>query len=77
MIVSIPSAFLSLFLNLGTGRLERSVSLFFQGISLVLLIRSSSSAFSFYLYFSDSINLGETVISCGLEVLFLYVSDSV
>ena len=44
--------------------------MFFQGISLVLLI-GSSSAFSFYLIFSVSKNLGETVIYCGLESVFL------
>ena len=36
--------------------------LFFQRISPVLLIVSRSSPFSFYFYFSDSLNLGETVI---------------
>ena len=39
--------------------------MFFQGISLVLLIGNSSFVFSFYLYFFDSMNLGETVIYCG------------
>ena len=36
--------------------------LFFQRMSPVLLIVSSSSRFSFSFYFSDSMNLGETVI---------------
>ena len=49
----------------------RSDYLFFQVISLFLLIGSSSSVFSFYLTFSVSVNLGETVIYCGLEVVFL------
>ena len=43
----------------------------FQGISLALSIMSCSSAFSFYLPFSVSMNLGETVIYCGLEGVFL------
>ena len=51
--------------------------LFFLGIFLVLLIGSSSSPFSFYLYFSDSMNLGETFIYCGLEGLFLCGSNPV
>ena len=42
-----------------------------SGISLVLLIGSDSSAFSFYLTFSVSLNLGETVMYCGLEVVSL------
>ena len=37
---------------------------------LTLLIGSSSSAFSFYLTFSDSMNLGETIIYCGLKRVF-------
>ena len=41
----------------------------FQGISLILLIGSGSPAFSFYFYISDSVNLGETVIYCGLKGL--------
>ena len=44
--------------------------LFFQGISLVLSIGSSSSAFSFYLNFSVFMNLEETVIYFGLEGVF-------
>ena len=64
------SILITSFLNLGSGKQERSVSLFFQGISLVLLIGSSSSTFSFYLNFSKSTNLEETVIYCGLEGLF-------
>ena len=41
--------------------------LVFQEFSLVLSIESISSAFSFYLTFSASINLGETVTYYGLE----------
>ena len=41
--------------------------MFFHGISLALLIGSISSAFSFSLTFSVSVNLGETVIYFGLE----------
>ena len=41
--------------------------LFFQENYLILLIGSGSSASSFYLYFSDLMNLGETVIYCCLE----------
>lgn len=48
-----------------------SVSLSFQNIYLIILIGSSSSVFSFYLTFSASVNLRETVIYCGLEVVFL------
>ena len=51
--------------------LKRSVSLFFQVTSLDLLTGSGSSALSFYLYFSCSVSLGETVIYCGLGGLFL------
>ena len=47
--------------------------LLFQGISLVLLIESGSSASSFYFHFSHSMNLGERVIYCP-EGLFLYGS---
>ena len=42
--------------------------------SLALSIQSSSSAFSFFLTFSASINLGETVTYCGLKGVFLYES---
>ena len=45
--------------------------LFFQKNFLDLLAESGSSSFSFYLYFSDSMRLGETVIYCGLDDLFL------
>ena len=45
--------------------------LFFQGNSLILLIENGSSASLFYLYFSDSLNLEETVIYYGLKGLFL------
>ena len=48
-----------------------------QGISLILLIWSGSPASSFYLCFSGSMNLGETVIYCGLKGLFLCGSISV
>ena len=53
------SIFITSFWTWGLVRLERSISLFFQGISLVLLIVSSLivssfSAFSFYFYFSVS-----------------------
>ena len=58
------------FLNSLSGRLIISVALFFQGFSLALSIESSSSAFSFYLTFSVSMNLGLTVIYY-LEGVFL------
>ena len=45
----------------------------YKGNSLVLLNGSGSSASSFCLYFSYSMSLGETIISCGLEGLFLCV----
>ena len=51
--------------------MERSDSLFSQGISLVLLIEGGSSAFSFYLYISGSMNLEKAVIYYGLEGLLL------
>ena len=44
---------------------------FFQGFSLALSIESSSSAFSFLLAFSASINLGEIVTYCFHEEVFL------
>ena len=67
--------FITSFLDLGSGRLERSdlllVFFFFQRISPVLLTGHGSSTSSFFLYFLDFMNLGEIVIYCGLEVLFL------
>ena len=42
-----------------------------KGFSLALSIESYSSAFSFYLTFSVSVNLGGTVTCCGLEGVFL------
>ena len=51
--------------------------LFFQGTPLILLIWSGSPARSFYLCFSGSMNLGETVIYCGLRGLFLCGSIAV
>ena len=45
--------------------------LFFQGISLVLLIGTTPCAFSFYLISSISMNLGETVVYHGLLGAFL------
>ena len=61
--------FIISFLNLVSFRLERSVSLFFQN-SFDLLIGSGSSTSSFYLYFSNSMILGEIIIYFGLEGLF-------
>ena len=48
--------------------------LFFQWFSIALTIENSSIAFSFCLTFSASVNLGETVIYCGLEWVFLCAS---
>ena len=62
-------------LNSVFSRQETSVSLFFQGNSLVLLIGSNSSAFSFYLTFSVSLDVGETVIYFDPEGQF-YVGAS-
>ena len=45
--------------------------LFFQGFSLALSTEGSFSAFLSYITFSVSMNLGETVISCGLKGVFL------
>ena len=45
------SIFIASLLNLRSNRLEESVSLFFQGIFLVLLIGSGFSAASSYFYF--------------------------
>ena len=64
------SIFITKFLNSVSHRLSLT-HLFFQGFSLALSIGSSSFAFSFYLTFSLSMNLGTTVIFCGLEVAFL------
>ena len=50
-----------------------SILLFiFQGFSLALSNESCFSAFSLYLSFSVSMNLGETVTYCGLEWVFLW-----
>ena len=65
------SIFVISFLNSVSIRLKRSVSLFFQGNSLGLLTGSCSSASSFYLHFSYSVSLGETVVYCGLGGLFI------
>ena len=65
------SIFISSFLNLVSIRLKRSVSLFFQEKSLDLLIGSGSSGSSFYLYFSCSMSIGETIIHCGTGRLVL------
>ena len=43
----------------------------FQGFSYALSIESSSSALSFFLIFSVSMNLGKTVTYFGLEAMFL------
>ena len=40
---------------------------FFQGLSLALLIEKAEELLSSYLTFSVSMNLGKTVIYCGLE----------
>ena len=51
------------FLNSKSSSLERSVSLvFFQGISLALLIGNGRSASLFYTFFSYFVNLGVIVI---------------
>lgn len=60
------SIFITSFPNLGSGRLERPVSLFFWGISLVL-IRHLLLHFT---YISQTLNLGETVVCCSLEGCF-------
>lgn len=69
------SIFITNFLNLLSGTL--SVSLFFQGFHFSLSIESSSSAFSFYLAFSVSMNVDETVIHCGPEVVFMWKCPNV
>ena len=46
---------------------------FFRGI--LLLFSWTWSLCFFISYFSDSMSLGETVISCGLEELFLCESN--
>ena len=56
-----------------SDRLIFSVLLFFKRFSLSLSVGSSSSALSFYLISSVFMNLGETVIYCDLEGLFLCV----
>ena len=62
--ILIPNA-----LNYLSGKLFISVSLFifFQEFSHACSIESSSSAFSFCLTFSASVNLSETATYCGLE----------
>ena len=58
------------FLNLGSGRRVSSVlSFVLSGDFSCSLTGSSSSAHSFY--FSFCMNLGEKVIYCGLERVFL------
>ena len=62
--------FTSNVLNSLSGWLITSVSLFnFQGFSPALSIESSSFAFSFYLTFSVSTSLGETVTYFVLEAV--------
>ena len=69
------------YIFLGKSYLHRLKQLFhcsfFQEISLFLLIESSSSYFPFFFYLSDSMNLGEKVICCGSEWLFLCGSNPV
>lgn len=45
--------------------------LFFQRISLSLLIRGNPPVLSFYLNFSVSLNLGETIIYHGLGMVYV------
>lgn len=59
------------------SRQETSVSLFFQGNSLVLLVGINSSAFSFYLTFFVSLDVGETVIYLILKGNFMWEHPSV
>ena len=52
-------------LNSLSGNLFTSISLLiFSGVSLALSVETSSSAFSFCLTFSASMNLHETVVIC-------------
>ena len=62
------------FLKLLSIRLKRSISFSFSGEFSwsCLLTGHGSSASSFYLYFSYSGSLGETIISCGLGGLFIH-----
>ena len=63
--------FINNVLNSLPGKLFISVSLFvFLGFFSLVPIESSSSAFLFCLTFSVTVNLGETVTSCGLEGVF-------
>ena len=62
--------FIISFLNSVSIRLKTSVSLFFQGNSHDHLTGSDSST-SFYLYFSYSVSLRETIFSFGLGGLII------
>ena len=63
--------FINNVLNSLPGKLFISVSLFvFLGFFSLVPIESSSSAFLFCLTLSVTVNLGETVTSCGLKGVF-------
>ena len=61
--VCVCGIFITSFLNSKSSSLERCVSLvFFQGISLALLIGNGHSASLFYIFFSYFVNLGVIVM---------------
>ena len=66
------SIFITYILNSVSGRLVSVFhSLFFQGMSLALLLGSIFSSFPFHLTFFVSMNLGEIVLYHGHEMAFL------
>ena len=65
------SILITSFLDSESNGLVVFVSLFsFQGISLVLLVGSSSSTFLSYLTFTSSVNLGVRAVYCGPEDVY-------
>ena len=66
------SIFITSFLNSVSDRLVSVfLSLFFQGMSLALLLGNIFSSFLFHLAFFVSMNLGEIVLFHGHEMAFL------
>ena len=66
------SIFITSFFNSVSDRLVSVfLSLFFQGMSLALLLGNIFSSFLFHLAFFVSMNLGEIVLFHGHEMAFL------
>ena len=66
------SIFITNFFNSVSGRLPVVLNFFFQGLSLILSTGSRFLCHLFYLTFSLSMNLGETVIHQSLKSVFMW-----